>query len=325
MAVPAIVSKLAGLAAGVSLAAGALAIADGVLGSAFNPTLDNNYTINSLTQFPSDLPQISGQMYTMLFQFYKYDRPSILQAPTLIPYGGIALPLPANLIDKSAQNYSEESGFSVANALLENMPRGSTFASVSEGLAGISTAAGAVASASGISAINNVATSIAGAQALNKALAFSGVVQNPFLSVLFNSPSFKRHAFTWTFIPETAQNTENLNFILNKFRYHSMPDLNAAPGGLLLNYPDMCIPTLVPQGYMYDFKQCVIESMSINYAPGDTPAFNTKQAPNAIQFSISLLEIEYWIKSDLLSASKNFGTNTAANALFGQAPYGSAA
>jgi hypothetical protein len=114
-----------------------------------------------------------------------------------------------------------------------------------------------------------------------------------------------------------------LNYILNKFRYHSMPDVNSTTGGLLLTYPDMCIPKIIPSGYMYDFKQCVIESMVINYAPGDTPALTPKNAPNAVKFTVKLLEIEYWIRSDLQNASVEFGTSTIST-LYGQAKYGSA-
>lgn len=308
------------------MALGLAAIMDGVVGNAFNPVQQNSYTTNNLTQFPSDLPRINDQMYCILFQFYQYNRPSILNPPTLNPYGAIALPLPADMVDQSAMSYSEETSGLAVGAALEAFNAGGNSPSVASVLMNLGEAAAGFSTGAGIQGINNFATKLGGDPlAANKALAFAGVAQNPFLSVLFNSPTFKRHVFSWTFIPETPQDVENLNYILNKFRYHSMPDVNTTTGGLLLNYPDMCIPTIVPSGYMYDFKQCVVEGMSINYAPGDTPAFNTKNAPNAVKLTIKLLEIEYWVKSDLLNASSDFGNSAASNALFGQAPYGSAA
>jgi hypothetical protein len=328
-----LLSKAAAGLAALSVGAGAVTILNGVIGNAFNPSLTNPYTANSLSLFPNDLPLIDGQLFCILFQFYKYNRPSILVSPTLIPYGGIALPLPADMIDQSALSYSEEQGATAVNAALENFSGASgtngNVASViqefSQAAVGVGSVASAAAAQAGVNAISNIAALSGDPKAAGKLLQFAGVAQNPFLSVMFNAPTFKRHVFAWTFIPETSQDTEALNFILNKFRYHSMPDVNTSTGGILLNYPDMCIPVITPAGYMYDFKQCVIEGMSINYAPGDTPSFNTKNAPSAVKLTIKLLEIEYWVKSDLLSGTADFGSSTATNALFGQAPYGSAA
>jgi hypothetical protein len=313
-----------GLAA-LSIGAAAITILDGVVGSAFNPTLGNNYTINGLTQFPADLPNINGQMFCILFQFYKYNRPSILVPPTLIPYGGIALPLPSDMIDQSAMSYSEEAGATAVNAGLENFNPGGSNLDLASVVMAVGEQAANIGKASlsqaGINAATNVAQLSGDPQAIGKLLQFAGIAQNPFLSVMFNAPTFKRHVFSWTFIPETPNDTEVLNFILNKFRYHSMPDVTPSTSGVLLNYPDMCVPRLVPQGYLYDFKQCVIEGMSINYAPGNTPAFNTKNAPNAVKLTIKLLEIEYWVKSDLLTTGSI--STVPLNGL--PSPYGSAA
>jgi len=320
-AIPTFVSAGARALGAITLGAGAIAILDGLIGNRLTPVPTNNYTINGLSQFPSDLVQINDQMYCIMFQFYKYNRPSILVPPTLIPYGSIALPLPADMIDNSAQSYSEEASSAAVSAALESIPSNvGSWDDVNQLL----TSAVAGTEKAGLNTIGAAATALGDNQTTARILQFGGVAQNPFLSVLYNSPTFKRHVFQWTLIPETPQDTEKLNYILNKFRYHSMPDLNSTIGGLLLNYPDMCIPTITPAGYMYDFKQCVIEGMSINYAPGDSPSFNTNQAPNAIKLTIKLLEIEYWIKSDLLTAP-GFGGAPTANFGGNLAPYGSAA
>jgi hypothetical protein len=313
--VPGFVSAGAKALTAFTIGAGAIALMDGLLGNNLTPVATNNYTINGLTKFPADLAQIDGQMYCILFQFYKYNRPSIMVAPTLIPYGSIALPLPADMIDNSAQSYSEEASSAAVSAALENIPSNvGSWAGVSQAV----TAFLAGDAKAGINGISNLGTKLGDSQTTARILQFGGVAQNPFLSVLYNSPTFKRHVFSWTLIPETADDTEKLNYILNKFRYHSMPDVNNTIGGLLLNYPDMCIPTITPAGYMYDFKQCVIEGMSINYAPGDSPAFNTSQAPNAIKLTIKLLEIEYWVKSSLLNTTSGPSAGNIG-------PYGSAA
>ena len=237
---------------GGSLAGGAFQIINTLIQKQEVTTGSNLYTTNNLTQFPADLPVISGQTFCILFKFYQYNRPSILVAPTLTPYGAIALPIPADMLDQSAASYSEEGSDLMVGAGLENF---------SGSVAGAISAASNALAGSGIDAVNKIATNIGDPNAANKVLQMRGVAQNPFLSVLFNAPTFKRHIFNWTFIPESQQDTENLNYILNKFRYHSMPDVLSSTGGLMLTYPDMCVPKIIPSGYLYDFKQCVIGSL----------------------------------------------------------------
>jgi hypothetical protein len=86
--IPSIVAKTV---IGGSLAAGAVTLINAMINNAPNRSVPNNYTTNNLTQFPYDLPVINGQTFCILFQFYQYNRPSILVPPTLTPYGAIAL------------------------------------------------------------------------------------------------------------------------------------------------------------------------------------------------------------------------------------------
>ncbi len=283
---------------------GAAAIALNALQSQINPAIQNNYTTNNLTQFPFDLPNINGEKYCILFQFYQYNRPSILYPPTLTPYGAIALPIPSDLLDKSSISYSEEGSNLTMGVALENTGKNVATPSVTSG--GIAD----LLSGLGIDAANALASKAN----VQKSLAFAGVAQNPFLSIQLNAPTYKRHVFTWTLIAETPQDVETLNYILNKIRYHSLVGINSTTGGVLLNYPDMCIPTLIPQGYMYDFKQCVVENLQISYAPGETPSFNTKNAPNAINLTVQLLEVEIWTKEDIAGGALNAVTPYASGA-----------
>jgi len=329
MAIPQPILKAAGtLAADVVLGAAAAAIIAKIPN---NPDLQDQtpYSTNILKTYPSDLPLIktptnpNGEVFCMLLSFYQYQRPSILVAPTLVPYGAIALPIPSSLIDQSRQSFSEETSSPAVGSALENYGGGgisAIFKNIGLGLENVASGGsiGGISAAAGAAARDpNV---------INKALAFKGVVQNPFLSMLYNSPTFKRYSFSWTFIPETVQDTETLNYIFNKIRFHSFPDINSTIGGVLLNYPDMVRPTLLPSGYMFDFKQCVVEGVSINYAAGDTPSFTTKNAPSAYQMTLNLIEIEFWTKSDLAITNSNFGPfggGGVLNSINGFTPYGS--
>ena len=257
------------------------------------------------------MPVINNEQFAILFQFYSYNRPSIVNPPTLFNIGSVALPLPAQLQDRLQLGYSEEgSGPTVGAALEQATALISSGNSISEIVGNIVKNASGIGDALLAGAADTAATSVVNAagnltgtsNVAGKLLQLAGVAQNPFLTILFNAPVFKRHIFTWTFIPETINDSTVLKFITNKFRYHSLPNLSSYTGktGLLLTYPDMCVPLLLPSGFMYDMKTCVIESVIINYAPGDTPAFFPKSnAPNTIQMTLSLLEIAYWLKGDL--------------------------
>jgi hypothetical protein len=265
-------------------------------------TLDtppNIFNSKSLLVFPYNLPSIADQNFCIIFQFYKYNRPSILYPPTLENYGAIALPLPSDLNDSLKLSYDESSRSSpIIGAALENSKNiTGAMSNIENNVTAVAEGALSAVGVAGLQAINNQV----GSSTVAKILQMAGLAQNPFLSVLFNCPVFKRYTFKWTFIPERESDSIMLRNILDKFRYHSLPDIANTLGGSLLTYPDMVVPKIIPDKYMFDMKQCVIEDVSINYAPGETVAFFPSMAPNAIQLTLNLLEIEFWVKTDLLS------------------------
>ena len=269
----------------------------------------NRFSTTNIFIYPHDIPRSYDQNYCIIFQFYQYDRPSILHKPTLKPLGAICLPLPTDMLDSINVNYNQDRNGPLAGAALENASN-------------MKDAAAKLASGDTSKLLNDLSvgaktivaqliTGNVGAQNTNKVLQMAGLAINPFLTVLFDSPNFKRFSFNWTFIPQNKEDSLTLRNILDKFRYHALPGIMPSQGGLLLNYPDMVIPKILPNEYMFDMKQCVVEGVDINYAPGATPAFFAgTNAPNAIRLTVRLLEIEYWVKSDLLSPSYHSGTSS---------------
>jgi hypothetical protein len=237
--------------------------------------------------FKADTP------FYIQFEFKEYKRPTAITPVQVTDVGTIRLPLPSvNLADKLTARYEEESG--VFQSALEgiqaaiNEQKGSVertkdlFSSILKG---------------GAEFVDNALKGT-----LDKGLQLTGLVVNPYLTVLFKTMAYKTHVFSWIFVPENPAEALVLNQIINKFRWHLMPNYVDGTGNLLLGYPDMVKPSIFPQGYQYDFKYCVLTDMSVNYVPGDTPAFQAKdRAPVAIQLSISLKEIELWTKADLVS------------------------
>jgi hypothetical protein len=312
------IAKFVGQTAVGGVAAAGLAEAATLEAGTVNPQLQNALTNPAtLTTFPSDIPSVNGQLFCMLFQFYRYVRPSILISPTLQPLSAIALPIPNDLVDTNSEVYDQVTSGAAIGAALESFGQG----------------AAAIATAIAAGTTQDVAAG--GANTISpglfqKGLAFAGVTQNPYLSMLFQTPSFKRFRYSWLLLPQNKTEAENLNLILNTLRYNMMPDVSPSAGGTLLTYPSLVLPTILPTGYVMDWKLCVIESMSVNYVVGDQVAFNPLGQPNCIQLTLQILEIELWFRSDIATAfggnaTPSFGVGTPTNSPFGTRPYGSAA
>jgi len=253
--------------------------------------------------YPHDL----NQQFCLLLEFSSYNRPSMLSPAATSPIGNIALPIPNELVDRQQLQYTEDQMGAIMGTALNQLSAGSqTREAIKQGgISGLGNIAGALGEAAlkqaGVNALDTLGNSLGAKNLTNNALSLGGLAQNPFLTVLFRTPMFKRYTMTWTFAPETEADTNQLKYIINKIRYHSLA--GSTFGGTLLTYPDMVKPHLLPTGYQFDFKFCVVENLLVNYVPGDTPSFNSRTlAPSAIRLTLNLLEIELWFKDDITSS-----------------------
>ena len=262
--------------------------------------LSNLYTSGGAggSCFPSDL---SKQGIWMSFSFYQYQRPQFNNIGHLQDQGTIRLPIPNNLVDTSSMEYTQEALGTVAGAALNSLSGGGGLKEVgSDALKGLGVGAGAkladilgagVAGASGASA---TATQMLGQQV--------GVAVNPFLTVMFKQPSFKRHAFLWRLTPSNLEESNALNTIIKGFKFNQLPDMAESMGGTLLTYPNIVQVTLSNYNenyFSYTLKPAVIETLSVNYAPSSTPSFfGATKSPTEIEIRMTLLEITMWLQRD---------------------------
>lgn len=273
-----------------------------------------DYTNSQTTVYPTDLLSSSSANndFCMKFDFYQYQRPTIFSNVFTKPFGTIVLPIPTNIVDHQSIGYVDSDPTNPAlGAALDGMVgsyrnnqanwMASAVESLGPALYGAGTA-GAVGGATNI--LNTLGKTVGLGNAANRIFQTSGLAVNPYLTVLFTAPTFKRHTFIWKFMPNNLQESNTIKYIINKFKYHQLPDTNQATAGSLLQYPDVVRPTIIPQGYVYSFKHCVIQDSIANYAPGTTPSFvGSSNAPSAIEFTIQLLEIEYFLKRDMVNTT----------------------
>lgn len=247
--------------------------------------------------FPVDLDK---QKIWMSFSFYQYQRPQFNNTAKLADQGTVRLPVPNNLVDTSSMEYTQEALGSVAGAALNAMSGGKTLGGVGgSALKGLGlSAAGKLADLAN-APLGLTGATATGSQILGQEL---GVAVNPFLTVMFKQPSFKRHAFLWRLTPSNVEESNALNTIIKAFKFNQLPDLAESMGGTLLTYPNIVQVTLSnfnENFFSYALKPAVIETLSVNYAPSSTPSFfGATKSPTEIEIRMTLLEITMWLQRD---------------------------
>jgi len=255
--------------------------------------------------FPQDLETYG---ISLSFQFAKYERRSIYKQPFERRLGQIRLPVPRQIVDRLGMEWGEASNESLVGAAIESTLHEAKYGT------GTLSSMGEIAAdgAAGLTALGARETlnkaNIPGLT-LDTALQPLGFAVNPFLTVLFKQPKFKTHEFSWTLAAKNPEEATTINAIVQSFRYHMLPDRARGSGGTLLNYPDMVhIRFFNNDSFLYRFKPCVVQSVSVDYAP-EGPSFfkGSSNVPSQVRLSISLLEIEYWLKD---SFEEEMGTGT---------------
>jgi len=290
----------------VGLGAGVTTVALGVANNrrAFQ---DISKIIPRNLKFPSDLDSYN---LSMSFDIMEYKRRSIFKQPYIKPKGTIRLPVAKNIADKFRAEYSEKGQSPLVGAVVEQLLGSDNFNSGI--VSNLGSFASTIASAGqgflqglGIEELRTTFPAIG--EALRTKLDLEDVIQplglavNPFLTVMFDKPTFKTHAFTWKFIPRNPAEAREINKIITLFKFALLPDIARETSGTLLNYPNTIqVGFFGGDNYLYRFKPCVITDFSANYAPANTPSFfkGSQNVPTEIDISMTLKEIEYWTKLD---------------------------
>ena len=245
-------------------------------------------------QFPSDMGE-----YYVSFQFREYKRPTPGNVAIPEPAGDIALPLPKDLVENFDLSYSTGTELGIYGAVADNLSSGNVAGNI---IGGATYAAETLASS-----VSNSLTAV-----LQQKF---GALANPNISTTFQSPKLRSHKFSWLMAPNNEEESNNIRDIINKFKTAALPNF-ASDTTNILTYPQMCQIVLYPWGagkkdptqssydpnYMYVFKTCMIESVSVNYAP-DALVFFPNQAPAFISLTVNFIEVEYFTAADFGKAA----------------------
>ena len=247
-------------------------------------------------QFPEDLKIDNGSAYIdITFQSYKKNTQT--QSQTVTSSGGLRLPLPTQLLDNKSVSYDHPSLGPFLGTAMGAFNKQNWSSLTNESLSG---ALLDLAKATGSGAVAAAASQAGEGALTNASSALTGTAFNPYQTVLFKTPNFRKHSFSWRFIPRNANESTMIKNIVNLFNSNLLPGISTNLGALLFEFPSVLNIQLYPkQDFLYKFKPCVLESVSANFAPAQTPAFyGTTGAPAAVDLKIDLLEIELWTRND---------------------------
>ena len=133
-----------------------------------------------------------------------------------------------------------------------------------------------------------------------------GQADNPFVEVFFNTMNVRTFTYNFNFAPRNEDETMEIQEIIQLFRFHMAPELQAQ------NSRYLTLPSEFDIHYMYKandgnsyendyynrISTCVLENVSTNYTPNGVKSF-ADGAPTQITMSLSFRETETLTKEKI--------------------------
>jgi len=218
----------------------------------------------------------------------------------------VAIYLPPNVQDSTAAAYTGAAtgvvGAAAAGAfgVIENMGKKDYEAAAS----GLVDAAQAIVGEAAIRATTELIEATSGAEGtrglINKAF---GQADNPYMEVLFDAMNLRTFTYNFTFSPKNREETEDVQKIIQLFRFHMSPELKGEANRFLT------LPSEFDIHYMYQAQDgqasendyynkiatCVCTACDVNYTPDGVKSFEGG-APTKITMSLAFQETELLTK-----------------------------
>lgn len=237
--------------------------------------------------------------YFTKFQFVEHNKLTPFETTKKLPTVDIILPMPSNLQETFQVNYETPAlgpiaGTVAESALNELRNRGGTGASPEEAQkqvgATVAQALGAVA--------GDVIKKAAGETAENITKLATGLAPNPHLATIFKDVNLRTHSFSYRFSPSNESELSELKQIVKELKQRMLPGY-AKGGNVLFTFPHTCFITFGPeQNKPYKIKECVMESLSVNYSPNGPVFFKTGD-PVFVEIQMSFKEIKVFTREDV--------------------------
>ena len=130
-----------------------------------------------------------------------------------------------------------------------------------------------------------------------------GQASNPYMEVLFEGVELRTFTYNFTFSPRNADETDDVQKIIEMFRFHMLPELNGGSSAFMtlpstfdIHYMYQVTPDVsMENNYYTKIATCVLKGCDVDYTPNGVKSF-ASGAPTQITMSLSFQETEMLTK-----------------------------
>ena len=237
------------------------------------------------------------------------------------PRETILLPIPSNISDTNASSFGDSRLNSIAGAaaggVVNAIGTGKDFINsdgvdIQNGLNAFKNVAGKALSnvtdaAGGLSGVQGFVSRFFASAALSQIninltpdqilARTTGEILNPNLELLFNGPTLRTFRFSFKFNPRSKKESDEVKGIIRCLKRNSAPKVEGASvANTFLKTPSVFELTYKqgtdPHSFLNRFKQCFLESVSVNYTGSNTYATYDDGTPVSMIMTLTFKEIE---------------------------------
>jgi len=148
----------------------------------------------------------------------------------------------------------------------------------------------------------------AGGQFVKGAIAGAGVALNPYMAVMYNSPQFRTHVFSWKLIAKSKKESDAIKNIIHAFKYHAAPGTEGFNPHFFI-YPEQFDIDLHYSNYLFNIAPSVLTSIDVAYHGEGYPAYHDigdglDKAPVSIILQCTFQETSIVTKETILSENR---------------------
>jgi hypothetical protein len=214
----------------------------------------------------------------------------------------VAIYLPPNVQDSLGATYNDTEtgmlGFAAAAGLdFSNAVGAKDYEAAANALVG---GAGGVLTEGAKKAGAALAETLAGAEgAAGLVNRVFGQADNPYVEVLFQAMEVRTFTYNFTFAPRNEEETQDVQEIIQLFRFHMVPELQGGAARFLTLPSEFDIHymyigkdgTNVENDYYNKIATCVCTNVTVDYTPGKVSSFSDG-APTQITMALTFKETE---------------------------------
>ena len=216
----------------------------------------------------------------------------------------IAIYLPPNVEDSTTANYNDSktgiAGFLVATGAAA---MGGDAKKIAESLVAGTEGILKDQTARAIGAVAELAGAEGAEQLVKKAF---GEADNPYMEVLFDSMSLRTFTYNFNFAPKSEQEAEEVQKIIQLFRFHMAPELRPGvnrylglPSQFDIHYMFLSKAGHTSENNFYNrIATCVLQDCKVNYTPNGVKSFEDG-GPTAMTMTLTFKEIELLTKDKI--------------------------